>query len=157
MRLFAWRRSDCDIEFDPASGSAKVLKLSAPRPSEAPCFGFAQFERSIAGSRIVFAVYHQRETVFFSAGASRWPLGSPHIRLEHERRVPFTSRFRVVVAGRPEFSFEYLHIGRWLFELMDPTYDAIDQDSDFFLEFLAEQAGSPQWLGNVRERWLSVP
>jgi len=36
---------------------------------------------------------------------------------------------------------------------LDPTYDKIDEDSDFFLAFVAENAQSPEWQANIRNRW----
>ena len=46
--------------------------------------------------------------------------------------------------------------GRLLAAMADPTYDGIDQDQDFFLEFVARNATSPQWLEGVLSLWVSA-
>lgn len=55
------------------------------------------------------------------------------------------------------FSFWYAHVGRLLWEIIDPTYNKLDEDHDFFLSFVAENATSATWQSNVRERWISEP
>ena len=153
MRLHHWSRARKDVEFDPATGAATVIALAAPRSGSEAALGFAEFERALLGARQIFAVFRDGDSVVFSAGAKRWALDRPGLRLVHSRRFPFLSRFRVWEDERLAFSITYLHLGRLLVALLDPTYDKLDQDSDFFLEFVAEHAGSSEWRAHVLEQW----
>jgi len=149
----SWRRADRDIDFNPNTGGGDVIYLQSPRPDDTPTSGFAESERGLCGTRQFFAVYREREDIFFNAGPQRWCLGSPGLCFEHDHRFPFVSRFRVIQSGEVVLAFSYPHFGRLLLALADPTYDKINQDTDFFLEFIAEQANSPEWIQNVCERW----
>lgn len=157
MRLHAWSTVWRDIEFDPGTGSASVVKLRAPRPDTSVPTGFADFERSLLGPRQVFALFRSGDAVFFSAGARRWQVDRPGLRFVHSRPFPFLSRFRVLESGRVVFSILYCHVGRLVFEIIDPTYDRLDEEAAFFLLFVAEYAQSPEWQASVRERWASEP
>lgn len=53
------------------------------------------------------------------------------------------------------FSFTYPHLGRLLLALVDPTSDGIDEDTDFFLKFVAENACSPDWRDAVKHQWVA--
>jgi hypothetical protein len=156
VRLSSWRRADRDIEFDPNTGRGDVIHLHSPRPDDAPISGFAESERGIGGTRRFFAVYRERDDIFFNAGPQRWRLGTLGLRFEHDRRNPFVSGFLVTHSGELAFAFSYTHLGRLLLALADPTHDRMDQEADFFLGFIAAHASSPEWLQNVRERWTSA-
>jgi hypothetical protein len=79
----------------------------------------------------------------------------PELSFSHQRFVVL-SRFRVLQAGRVVFSFWYAPVGRLLMEIIDATYDTLDEDHDF-LAFVAGNATSVTWQSNVRERWISEP
>jgi hypothetical protein len=83
MRLHAWSTEWRDVEFDPGTGSAAVIKLPAPRPDVAVPTGVAHFERSLLGPRQVFALFRSGDALFFSAGARRWHLGRPGLSFVH--------------------------------------------------------------------------
>ena len=117
--------------------------------------GFADFERSLFGSRQVSALFKTGNALFFSVGARRWELGQPGLRFSHGRPFPFVSYFRVLESDRVVFSILYSHVKRLLVELIDPTYDKLDEESDCFLAFVAEYAQSPEWQAQARERWAS--
>jgi hypothetical protein len=155
MRLQAWSSAWRDIDFDPATGSASAIRLPGARPDSAPLCGFAQFERRVFGAREVFALYRSGDALFFSAGARRWKLGDPGLRFTHGHRGPFMSNFRVVESEGVGYSLLYPHVGRTVYAIVDPTYDGIDRDSDFFLAFVAENAQKTEWQENIRERWSS--
>ena len=157
MRLHAWNTVWRDVEFDPRSGVASTIKLPAPRSDASVPTGFAHFERSLFGPRQVFALFKLGDILFFSAGARRWQLDQAGLQFVHSHPFPFLSRFRVVETGQTVFSITYSHVGRLVFALIDPTYDKIDEDSDFFLAFVAEYAQSPEWQANARQRWVSEP
>ena len=156
MRLHAWRTVRRDIEFDPETGSAQVIRLAAPRPEGSIPAGFAAFERSALGRQQVFALYRSGDELFFNAGRQRWRLGSPDLEFAHRHLLPFVSRFRVLESGRTTFSIVYLHIGRLFLALLDWTYDKIDEDQDFFLGFVAEYAQSADWQKHIGLRWSSA-
>ena len=154
MLLHAWRTVWRDVEFDPATGSTSVIKRQTARADTAVPSGFAHFERDLfRGRRQAFALFRSGDALFFCAGRHRWKLGQPGLRFAHDHPFPFLSRFRVFESDRVVFSSSYSHIGRLLFALLDPTYDKIDEDSDFFLAFVAENAQSPEWQANIRNRW----
>lgn len=157
MRLHQWSRAWRDVEFDSATGSARVIRLPTARPDTSPVSGFVAFERFLCGVPTAFALYRQADAVFFSAGCRAWRLGQSDLSFSHTRPFPLFSRFQVLEGSRVAFSFTYSHVGRLLWELLDPTYDKLDEDSDFFLSFVAEQAASPSWLQDVKEHWVPVP
>lgn len=154
MLLHAWHRVDRDVDFDPDTGLARVIKRPGRRTVDDPPRGFASFERSLSGRRHVFAVYRSGDEVFLSAGVNRWRLTEPGLRLVHARATPFVSRFVVSRRSEDAMRFSYVHIGRLFFELVDPTYDRIDHEQAFFLEFLATYALTPTWLEAART-WAS--
>jgi hypothetical protein len=65
---------------------------------------------------------------------------------ESERGIDRTRRF---------FAVYRTHLARFLLALTDPTYDKVNQEADFFLEFIAEHANAIEWIQIVRERWTS--
>jgi len=157
MRLYCWNRAVRDIEFDPETGSARAIKLDRPRDGSTGPIGFAQFERPFLGTPQVFAVFRRGDAVVFSAGARSWQLDQPGLRLIHEQPFPFFSRFTVLEDGVETFSILYSHLGRVLLAVVDPTYDQIDEDSDFMLAFLAEHGVSPEWRAGVLQQWSEAP
>ena len=90
-----------------------------------------------------FALYRSNNSVVFQTGAQQWIAADSSVEFWHTRRLPFISRFDVYVEGRRVFSIRYSRVARLLWALIDITYDKIDQNSDFFLEFVAENANSP--------------
>lgn len=154
MRLQCWSQSRWDIEFDPDRGSAVRVEGDGPRGEAAGPIGFADFERSVFGMPKVFAVFRSGDSLFFSAGAQKWRVGEPGLRLVHERAFPFLSRFRVMEDGRVVYSILYCHLRRSLFATVDSTYDAIDEETDFFLAFVAAAVASPEWSADVLTHWM---
>ena len=157
MRLHAWRTTWRDVEFDPGTGVADVIELPAPRPDTAVPTGYAHFENDFRGTRQVFALFKSGDGLFFSAGTRCWPLDRPGLRFVHSRPFPFFSRFRVLESDRVVFSILYSHVRRLFMEVMDPAYDKLDEETDFFLAFVAQHAQSPEWQASARERWASEP
>jgi hypothetical protein len=107
----------------------------------------------VFGRRVPFAAYRSGEATFMSAGRQRWQLGSPTLTFQHQSVLPFISCFQVRENGQLVLSFTYTHIVRSLWPFLDPTYDGIDEDTDFFLAFLARNAGSAEWYTGVRDIW----
>lgn len=157
MRLRSWSRAARDVEFDPRTGKGRVVALPGARDEGDELSGFAARERPLLGLGEWFAVYRGGDELFFHAGSRRWELQRPEIRLLHERRNPLRSRFLVLEGGREVYAIDYSHVIRSLFALIDPTYDKLDEDSDFFLEFMAAHARDPAWQENALARWTSAP
>ncbi len=156
MRLPEWSQACRDIEFEPATGSSRVIRLIAPRPDAGPVSGFAAFERPLWGRPVTFALYRAADDLRFSAGRRSWTLGPSGLSFSHEQPFACLSRFQVLESGRVTFSFTYSHVGRLMWAILDPTYNKLDQEADFFLAFVAEQAASPSWQQRVRELWVPV-
>lgn len=157
MRLHCWNRARWDIELDLETGSATRIRLDHPRDESVAPPGFAQLERPLLGLPQVFAVFREQDRIVFTAGKRRWHLDQPGLRFAHTRPAPFLSRFRVMEDGRVTFSILYSHVGRLLWSLVDPTYDRIDEETDFFLAFIAEYGTSPEWRANVLRQWSRAP
>ena len=153
MRLNHWSRAFYDVELEPETGRARRVWLSEARPHGAPLAGFAASERRVLGARCWFALYRAGDAILFQAGSRRWRTDDPAVRFAHHRLLPALSRFAVYVHDRCAFSITYAHAGRLFFAVIDPTYDGIDQESDFFLEFVAEHAGSASWREQVLGIW----
>jgi hypothetical protein len=154
VRLHHWSQARRDVEFDAATGSAHVVRLPAPRPDTGPVSGFVAFERALWGRSVPFALYRSGDDLFFSAGRRAWNLGQSRLSFSHGRPIAFVSRFQVLESGRVVFSFWYSHVARLLLEALDPTYNDLDQEHDFFLAFVAQYAATASWQRNVRERWV---
>ena len=157
MRLRYWTRAFREVEFDPCSGVAQVVRLGEPRKDSDPIFGFASAERTLLGRRHWFALYRSGETIVLQSGLRKWVAADPKTKFHHSRPLPFLSRFEVRVEGRSVFSILYANLGRLLFAFIDPTYDRVDQESDFLLEFIADNANTPGWRDYVLEQWHSSP
>lgn len=155
MRLNHWSRAKLDVDFDPATGTAGVIRLSEARPDNSQLTGFAACERRLVGSQTWFAIFRDGEGLVFSAGPQHWRLGAVGVEFKHRRLLPFVSQFQVYEDGRSVYSITYTHFRRLLFAIMDPTYDKIDQESDYFLEFVAENANDDAWQENVKGIWSS--
>ena len=156
MQLRYWTRAYREVEFDVANGEARVVRLSSPRPDTAPLYGYAACERRLFGRRVWFALYRDGDDVVFQSAARRWLAADASVRFRHRRPLPFVSHFEVLVGGRRELSIRYSHLARLVWALIDTTYDGIDREHDYFLEFVAEQANSTVWRDHVVARWQSA-
>jgi hypothetical protein len=156
MRLHHWTHARKEIEFDVSTGQARIITLYRPRRKESDCSGYSTYESDLFGRREHFAVFKNAEGIAFYAGKQHWQLNDPAVKIFHTRPLPFLSRFTVTVLGEIEYRITYTHFLRTLFLFIDPTYDKIDQDADFFLEFVAEQAHSEEWLKFVESHWTDT-
>jgi len=154
MRLHHWGHAWRDVEFDAATGFARIIRLPVPRPDTSPVSGFVAFEHALWGASVAFALYRAGDDLFLSAGRRTWNLGQSGLSFSHRQPFPFISQFQVLEFGQVVFSFSYSHLGRLLWALLDPTYDKLDEDQDFFLAFVAEYGVTPSWQHNARERWV---
>jgi hypothetical protein len=132
-----------------------MVRLAEPRTDADPVYGFAASERSIYGRRHWFALYRSNDAIIFQTGTSKWAVADTRVEFRHTRPHPFASEFEVRVDGQLAFSIRYPHLSRLLFALIDPTYDKIDQESDYLLEFVSENANSRAWRDNVLGQWRS--
>jgi hypothetical protein len=153
MRLHHWTHPQKEIEYDLSSGKSQIVYLDKPRDEKAICPGFSARERGLFGRKENFAILNDGEGIVFCARKKIWNLTDPNVKVKHSRFFLFLSSFCVSVSGKNEYSIIYSHIGRMLIMLIDPTYDKIDQDGDFFLEFVAENSNSKEWLQNARDLW----
>ena len=156
MRLHHWTHPRKEIEFNLNDGTARVFELSEDRPENSICPGYSASERRAFGGREHFAVYKLNSDIVFNAGRKSWNLSDDAVEVEHTRPYPFFSRFSVKVSGKTEYSINYCHLGRLLYMCLDPTYDKLEQDADFFLEFVAENGNSKEWLSHVASQWRSA-
>jgi len=156
VRLEHWSRALQYVEFDATAGVGRGHWLSSPRPSDAGLAGFASSERGWLGRRHWFALFRTGDEIVFQAGKRRWRVGDPEVSYVHVQPTPFSSRFEVRKGGHPELSFRYHNLGRALFARVDPGYDGIDHETDYFLEFVAINAGSASWRQNALEQWQSA-
>jgi hypothetical protein len=154
IRLRAWRRASLAVDFEPQTGRVIFLNTDPAALDTTPLSGFASVERSLFGRPVSFAVYRLAEGLFFSAGRHRWPLADPNLSFRHVLLLPCVSRFQVRSRGTAAFSFTYPHLGRFVIGLLDPTYDGIDEDTDFFLKFVAANGSSPSWRSAVERQWI---
>lgn len=156
MRLRHWTHPCKDIEYDPFSGTSQTIQLETPRDNHAVCFGYAASEKRFWGRKEHFAIFKNSQGIVFYAGKRCWQLNNPAISMTHSRPFPFLSRFVIEVSGQKDYTLTYSHIGRLLYTFIDPTYDKIDQDDDFFLEFIAENALSKSWQQQASDVWSTT-
>lgn len=153
LRLAAWKSVWYDWIVDSDTGVATRVRLQAPRQPTSPILGFADTEHSLDGHQHTFAIYFERDSLYFSVGSRRWLLSETDIRFSHRAR-PFVSTFQVHEGHSIAFAITYAHLRRTELAVIDPTYDGIDFDHDYFLGFIAGYAASHEWQANVRKLWL---
>jgi len=153
VRLHHWTHPQKEIEFDLSRGTSEVVKLDGPRDQNAVCPGYAATEKQFMGRKQHFAIFKSGNGIVFHAGKKHWQLNDSSVKVKHSRPYPFLSRFCIEVSGHKEYSIIYSHLVRVLFMFIDPTYDKIDQDADFFLEFVAENGTTSEWLKHATEHW----
>ena len=122
MRLRHYWASGGVVEFDPATG--KVRRSAAGDVTD---WGFVWKQR-----RRWFVLRHDDESLIFQHRAETWRLRSD---VELSVSGDFRREFQISRDGRQEFSFRYGFRGT-LFVHIDPTYDAIDEESDDFFVYV---------------------
>jgi hypothetical protein len=150
MRLNHWAHSQKEIEFDTCEGVGQILGLDKPRDHKSRCSGFSAKEKHILGQQEYFAIVQTQVNTLFYAGKQCWILGNTNLELQHKRIFPFLCTFQVIESGVVKYSIIYSRLLRSLGMFIDPTYDKIDQDSDFFLEFVAETCNTQEWLEHAK-------
>jgi hypothetical protein len=113
-------------EFDPSTGAVgSVVDVSRDKAQ----WGFLWQQRGRW-----FAIRKDDESLIFQAGPSWWRLSN-----DVELRVTrgFIRRFQLARGGRTAFSLRYVFRGAAQ-AAVDPTYDAIDEESDDFYLYVTE-------------------
>jgi hypothetical protein len=153
MLLNHWTHERKQVEFDPETGQAKTIVLSNAKNTDKPCSGFAHSEKRIFGSKVNFAIYREDENIIFSAGEKNWLTENSEIEFKHSQPFPFISKFQIIEKGVCTFSILYSHLARSLYSIVDVTYDQIDRDADFYLEFITENILDKEWRAMVTKKW----
>jgi len=131
MLLGNWRIGWLAFEFDPREG--RYSRRFRVQKDSAAC-GFGSIERTIEHGRMFFALYRSRRRVIFQAGSQSWVLNTSRVRFEHRLRADKrSSEFSVLHDGRLAFACSYRHTLRSTMARLDPTYDSIDFEHDYFL------------------------
>jgi hypothetical protein len=151
MVVYHWTHEQKNIVFDPIKGTAKVVLLDIPNKDKLQ--GYGANENRVFGKRVEFVIVIEKGNLNFYAGNKKWNLEQGNIKFKHERNIPFLSKFQIFNNSQCEFSITYSHIGRLLYSFIDPTYDKLEQDSDFFLEFITENALCESWQKHVKKEW----
>jgi hypothetical protein len=127
-------------EFDPATGQVGAV-VDVER--SAATWGFLWKQRGRW-----FAIRKDDESLLFQAGPRCWRL-SEDIELRVTRGL--WRRFEIVQDGRTDFSLRYVFRGAAQ-AAIDPTYDAIDEESDDFFLYVTEMWR--HWKGRRMEDFL---
>jgi hypothetical protein len=131
MLLGNWRIGWLAFEFDPGEG--RYSRRFRAAKDSAVC-GFGTVERTIEHGNMFFALYRSDRTVVFQAGPQSWALNTGRLRFEHRLRVDTrSSEFSVFQDDRLAFGCSYRHPVRSTMARLDPTYDNIDFEKDYFL------------------------
>ncbi|MDJ0758992.1 MAG: hypothetical protein QNJ19_06305 [Woeseiaceae bacterium] len=122
MKLNHYWTSGGTFEFDPDSGEVTRIRGDEESPTN---WGSVWKQRGRW-----FALWHDGDALVFQHGQHRWNL-TPDVTLRVTGRNRRT--FRVLRNGDEAFRFTYF--AKWaIFSFVDPTYDALDAESDdFFL------------------------
>ena len=153
MRLNHWTHNLKKVEFDTLTGKAKTILLKSSKSTDSICLGFSHCEKKLFGSKVNFATYIEDTKIIFNAGKKSWDTGADGIQFKHSTPYPFISKFQVIENGNCTFSILYSHLGRALLSLIDVTYDQLDKDADFYLEYMAEVLLDSEWRATVKDRW----
>lgn len=153
MKLHHWTHPLKEIVFDINTGQASTSLLNEQRNDNSDCPGFSASESKVFGPKVNFAIFRNDNGIVFYAGKRSWLLNDKNVEIIHSRPFPFLSRFTVKVSGEIDYVITYSHFLRVMYMLIDPTYDKLEQDADFFLEFVAENCKSSEWLKNAENQW----
>ena len=151
MRLDHWTHSQKAVVFDRKTGEAETIQLSEPRSEDHHPLGWSVSEKPLFGQRINFALVREPPDLLFYAGNTSWNLCDDSIDLRHVQFLPFMSKFEIWQGDKLVFTITYHHFLRLLGLIVDVTYDGLDRDADFFLEFVAHQSKSRDWVEHVLE------
>ena len=131
MLLGNWRMGWLAFEFDPREGRYS-RRFRAQKDS--PVCGFGAVERTIERGPMFFALYRSDRKVMFQVGPQSWALNAAGLRFEHRLRADRkSSEFSVFEDDRLAFACSYHHAVRSTMAKLDPTYDNIDFEQDYFL------------------------
>lgn len=109
-------------DFDPATG--KVRRSSARDTTD---WGFVWKQRWRW-----FALWHDGESLIFQHREKQWRL-TPDVEFAVSGQI--RRKFEIYRSTSREFSFRYRFKGT-LFAHLDPTYDAIDEETDDFFVYV---------------------
>jgi hypothetical protein len=113
-------------EFDSSTG-AVGSHVDAPRAKAD--WGFVWEQR-----RRWFAIHRDDQSLIFQAGPQQWRL-SGDVELRVTKGI--VRRFEIKERGTTSFSLCYLFLGATQ-RAIDPTYDAIDEETDDFFLYVTE-------------------
>lgn len=100
----------------------------------------------------IYAVYVVGRSLRFCANSREWECASGGPELSY-RRFFGIEKFRVREDGVKQFSRCYANLGVTAGTLRDPTFDAIDQDRTYFLQWCTKRLADPEARAALIERW----
>jgi len=157
ITLACWNSVWVTGRFNPRTGALWRLPLPSPRKAGAPLAGYCALERTLNGIRLPVVIYSCGTFLRLHVGPSVWQLPDPSISFVHTSVEGVTqSSFSVLCNGADALSFSYRHRIRSAIASVDPTYDGLDHEADYFLSFLAAQAADPEWQAAVPSLPISV-
>lgn len=100
----------------------------------------------IPGRRTLWALYRDGDGIRLRIGGSCWDTLDGRVRVELDWPRFGVARFRIRVDGRIDHESRRSYPFRSLIARIDPTYDAIEYETDFFEAFIEVACVQRDWL-----------
>lgn len=145
-------QSSCSVwivhRYDPMTGRASS-RFSRARRSTA---GVGCHVRTREAGRIFAALYVEGGALWLGLSANRCNLDSGTFTVGH--RIEGGRCFFSFDATAMRCSYSYRDPAQSFWAWMDPTYDAIDRDSDDFLWSVSRMIADESWRASARTAWI---
>ena len=156
LTLTAWGNAWLEYRVDPAS-KRWSLRWRGRASKDVTRPGFASLEPVIPFWRRFYAVYALNQRLFLQISRRVHDITDGVEQFDY-RILAGGSRSHLVIRFKDgqTHSARFWHPIRGFGAQIDPTYDAIDADADFFFLYLREYLPSQEWRGrfSVTERGL---
>lgn len=114
--------------------------------------GDVAFGYAVRRGGVVYAIYAGGTALWFQAGARRWDVGRPDVRLLSRRLAGNRFEFTVLVADDVEHVLRYSRKNR-LIRMIDPAYDDLDAHVEDFFATWADRSSDEEWRRQTLEKW----
>jgi len=98
------------------------------------------------------AVYADNDRVFFKVNSNEWDFSSFDTELQYSR-VLFLEFVKIRVQGKTVFSKWYNVFGILRAAVKDPTFDKIDEDSSYFLQWCYRILNNSERRKTIAREW----
>jgi hypothetical protein len=100
----------------------------------------------------VLAVYAENDQIFFKANSQEWDFNKPGTVMKY-RRILFVETVKVIIQKQVVFSKWYSGFRLFKETIKDPTFDKIDEESMYFLQWCNHILNDPKRRTSICKVW----